>query len=148
MNLLSPAEIAEDRLTAEANMPDWVRVTKPGSGKPVRDEETGQITYPGSVVVYEGRCRVQIKADINSNLVETTAGDREETYLTSTLQTPITRVDQDGTGNPGDIRPDNVATLIRCLNDPAIEGSEFNIQGGLSHKSHATHRRFRLREVT
>lgn len=146
MNLLSAAEIAEDRLTAEANMPDWCRITRPGDGEPVRDEETGQITRPDRVVVYEGRCRFQVKADINSNVVETTAGDREWTYFTSTLQVPIARVDLTGSGDPGAVRPDDVATAVTVPGDPSMDGREFNIQG-MVFKSQATHRRLRIREV-
>lgn len=146
MNLLSGTEIAEDRLTAEANMPDWCRITRPGDGPPVRNEETGAMTDPERVVVYEGRCRLQVKADINSNVVETTAGDREWTYLTATLQVPIFRVDADGSGETGDVRPDDVAVLIRAPHDPSHEGREFNVQG-MTNKTVATHRRFRVREV-
>lgn len=152
MNLLTPAEIAEDRLTAEANMPDTCRVTRAAAvgdaeyvDTSVLDENTGQYPTQGRHVVYEGRCRFQIKADINSNVVETTAGEREWTYLTSTLQTPIAASATE-VGDPGAIRPDNVAESLTCPNDPSMVGRVFNIQGAISHKSQASHRRFRLRE--
>lgn len=143
---LTAAEIAEDRRDAEANMDDRCRITKPGQGKGPFNESTGQYDPPDRVVVYEGRCRLQVKADINSNVVETTAGDREATYLTSTLQVPIEQVDDNGVGSTGAVRPDNVAEMLVCPSDSTMVGRLFNIQG-IHHKTHATHRRFRVREV-
>lgn len=33
---------------------DTVRITRPGSGEPVLDEDTGQLTYPTGTLLYEG----------------------------------------------------------------------------------------------
>lgn len=118
---------------------DTCRITKPGDGPRVFDDETGQYTDPARVDVYEGPCRLQVKADINSNVVETTAGDREWTYLTASLQLPIAGTD--------DIRQDHIATILTCAHDETLVDREFNIQGLGQHKSDATHRRFRVREL-
>jgi hypothetical protein len=117
---------------------DTCEITRPGEGDPVFDEETGQYTYPDPVVVYTGPCRLQVKVDINSNVVETTAGEREWTYLTATLQLPYVGSE--------DIRPDNVAKILTSAHDDTLPGRLYNVQG-IYHKSDATHRRYRVREV-
>jgi hypothetical protein len=147
VKLLSSGEIAEDRRDAEDNMSDRCRITKPGTGKGTWNPATGKYDNPPArVVVYEGRCRLQVKADINSNVVETTAGEREWTYLTGTLQVPIYQVDADGVGTTGAVRPDHVAEVLAAPSDSTMVGRLFNVQG-IHHKSQATHRRFRIKEV-
>jgi hypothetical protein len=78
-------------------------------------------------------------------VVETTAGEREWTYLTSTLQVPV-ETPADATGDVGDIRPDNIAEALTAPFDATLVGRLFNIQG-IYHKSQATYRRWRIREV-
>lgn len=119
-------------------MTDTCRITKPGTGSVAFNETTGQNTPPARVVVYEGPCRFQVKSDMNSNVVETTAGDHEWSYLTATLQLPI-----DGSEL---VRPDNVAEVLTCPYDATMVGRVWNVQS-IYHKSHATHRRYRIREV-
>jgi Family of unknown function (DUF6093) len=140
--------LAEGRREMESLMTDRCRVTAPGAippGPREFDDESGQYVVPARVVVYEGPCRYQVKADINANVVETTAGDREWTYLTGTLQLPV--VDPVGVvGSVLDIRPDHVAEWLESPSEPDLVGRQFNIQGTY-HKTHATHRRLRVREV-
>lgn len=140
------AHLAEGRAEMEAMMAATCRITKAGPGEPVFNEETLQYTDPPRVTVYEGPCRIQIKADINSNVVETTAGDHEWTYLTDTLQVPIVADPEVSTGTTAAVRPDNVAEILTNPDDTSLVGRVFNIQG-MYHKTHATHRRFRVREV-
>jgi hypothetical protein len=144
--------LAEGRAEMESLMLATCRITRPavpGDAEyvaPTFDESTGQYTDPGRVVVYgpgvpagnDGRCRIQVKADINSNVVETTAGEREWTYLTMTLQLPIEGSEA--------VRPDNICELLTSPEDTSLEGRMLNIQG-MYHKSAATHRRFRVREA-
>lgn len=118
---------------------DTCVITGPPVTKPVLDRNTGQMTDPPRVEVYRGPCRLQVKADINSNVVETTAGDREWTYLTASLQVPICGTDA--------IRQDHVAEMLTVAHDSTLVGRLFNIQGLGQHKSDATHRRFRVREL-
>jgi hypothetical protein len=145
--------LAEGRAEMESLMLATCRITRPAEpGDPeyvdtsTIDEATGQYPAAGRVVVYgpdvpagnDGRCRIQVKADINSNVVETTAGEREWTYLTMTLQLPIAGSEA--------VRPDNICELLTSPEDTSLEGRLLNIQG-MYHKSAATHRRFRVREV-
>jgi hypothetical protein len=145
------ATVAEGRCEMESLMLDRCRITRPavpsdpGYVAPTFDEDTMLYTDPARVVVYEGKCRIQVNADINSNVVETTAGEREWTYLTMTLQLPV----KPGPGDVGssqDVRPDNIAEMLVCPLDADLVGRLLNIQGTY-HKSQATHRRFRVREV-
>lgn len=116
--------------TATPDDPEWVAQ--------VIDEVTGQYPPQGRVLVYEGRCRMQVKADINSNVVETTAGEHEFTYLTAQLQLPI--------AGTADVAVDHIAEWLTSPDDDALTGRLFNITGPY-HKSQAGYRRFRIREV-
>lgn len=116
---------------------------------PQPDEETLQYPEQGRVTVYEGPCRMQVKADINSNVVETTAGEREWTYLTSQLQLPVLVPEGNALyveGDPADVDVDNICEMLSSPYDPAMPGTIFNVQGPY-HKSQAVYRRFRVREV-
>lgn len=117
---------------------DTCVITGPPATEPVLDRVTGQMVSGPRVEVWRGCCRIQVKADINSNVVESTAGDREGTYLTSTLQVPVECVEL--------ARHDMVAEILTAAHDQSLVGRLFNIQG-IYHKSDATHRRYRVREV-
>lgn len=140
MVLISDAEVLADRAFVEAHLCDWVKIVHPGpSGGGTFNEGTGQYDDPpDATLVYEGPARFQIRADINTNIVEPQELDREWAYQTSTLQLPIA-----GTGA---IRSDDVATCIRARYDQELVGRVFNIQA-VQHKSMATTRKFRLREA-
>lgn len=131
-------ELAEDRRDFAELLTDRCRITSDASTAPVFDEDTGQYAYGDRVLVYEGPCRVQVKVDINSNVVETTAGEREFTYLTSQLQLPV-----EGTG---DVDVDQVCEVLAAPYDPSLVGVLLNISGPY-RKSISTYRRFRVREV-
>lgn len=137
--------VDEGRAEMESLMLATCRITRPaklGDAEYVDastlDEETGQYPEQGRVTTYEGKCRIQVKADINSNVVETTAGEREWTYLTMTLQLPIEGSEE--------VRPDNICEMLTSPEDESLVGRLLNVQG-MYHKSQATHRRFRVREV-
>lgn len=118
-------------------MIDTCRVFLPGT-RGAFNEDTGQYDEGLPTVLYEGPCRVQVRSDINSNAVEAGIGEHEFTYRTATLQLPIA-----ATGIPADA----VAHILTCPLDPDQVGREFNIQAETKGKTHATHRRFRIREV-
>lgn len=124
---------------------DTCRITKPGEGKGPFDNATGQYATPARVVVYEGPCRIQVKADINSNVVETTAGEREWTYLTAQLQLPV-ETPAGAVGSVDDIDVDHVCEVLAAPYSATLVGAQFNIQGTY-HKSHAVYSRYRVREV-
>lgn len=117
---------------------------------PVLDRATGKYPPQGRVTVYQGPCRMQVKADINSNVVQTTAGEHEFTYLTDQLQLPVTRaealaIDPDVIGDPGDVETDNVVDYLSAPYDESLVGRQLQIAGPY-RKSHAVYRRFRVKE--
>jgi hypothetical protein len=104
---------------------------------------------PERIAVYEGKGRIQVRADINSNVVETVIADREAAYQTSTLQLPAApdTTDPDLVGDPADVRPGMVAECLTEPFEPALVGREFGIVS-IAWKSQATCRRCRVKEVT
>lgn len=160
--LLTSAEIAEDRAIVEAQFVDTCRITVAGTGEPEFNEETGQYDLPPRVIVYgpgavdadgnpvtsdtvdgrstlAGRCRIQVRSDINSNAVEAVVGEHEWTYRTATLQLPI-----DGTAQ---VPSEAVVEYLSCPSDPVMVGRVFNVSAETKGKSQATHRRYRIREL-
>lgn len=144
-----PAEVAneleEGRIAAFALMTDTCRITKPGAGTGPFDEATGTYTPPDPIPVYEGPCLLQIRADVNSNVVEVTAGEREIAYQTAILSIPIT-APVGSTGNPADVRIDMTAIYLTAENDPSLVGRQFRIKATLV-KTRATARRLRVTET-
>jgi hypothetical protein len=149
--LISEQEVAEDRAMAEAEMIDRGRITRPAVEgdpewvEPVMDPDTLQYPEVPRVIVFEGRCRVQVRSDINSNAVEVVAGDIESTYRTSTVQLPMEPAD-DEIGHPGAVRSDQQLEILESPLDPTRVGSVLNLQADTKSKTLATHRRFRARE--
>jgi hypothetical protein len=138
--------IADGRAAFNSLLTDTVKVTKPGTGKGAFNNTTGQYATPARTTVYEGPGRIQVKADINSNVVETTAGEREWTYLTATLQLPV-ETPEGAIGSVAAIDVDHVCEILTSPMDPSMVGSEFNVQGRIGPKSHEVYRRYRLRQV-
>lgn len=122
-------------------MLDRCRITIASKDRGPLNTETGKYdSPPAPVLLYEGPCRFQIRADINSNVVEPVVGDREWSYQTSTLELPVVdSVKAD--------RPDAVAVCLTARYDPSLPGRRFGIVAG-HHKSQAHSRRLRLKEVT
>jgi hypothetical protein len=118
---------------------------------PLGDMDPDTMEYPTATraVVYHGPARMQVKADINSNVVETTAGDREWTYLTSQLQLPVEASEVawfgELVGDPALVLVDDIVTWEVAPYDSSLLGREFNLAGPY-HKSQAVYRRFRVRE--
>ena len=88
MSLFTAEELAEDRAEFLTLCSDTLRITraaKPGDTEYVDtsdiDEDTLQYPEQGRVVIYEGPGRLQVKVDINSNVVEVYIG-----YLRRKLQ--------------------------------------------------------------
>jgi hypothetical protein len=124
--LISDAEVQADRAFAVSQLTDRCRIER----FPAIDDDP--------VVIYEGPCRWQIRADINTNVVEPQELEREWAYQTSTLQLPV-----EGSGG---IRTNDVVTCTDAHYDPTLVGRVFNIQAA-QHKSMASTRRFRVREA-
>ena len=138
-------ELAEGRAAWLALAVDTCRITEPGPGVPVLNEETGERIPPPAVIVYEGPCRLQIRADVNSNVVEVTAGEKEWAYQTATLGIPVI-APLGAIGDPGKVQIDNTVTYLTCVEDPSMAGRLFQIRA-IMHKTHATSRRLRVTET-
>ena len=71
------------------------REAQPGDADYLPDEDrqldpvTRQRPPQARVTVYRGPCRMQVKVDINSNVVTAVSGEREQTYLTGQMQVPV-----------------------------------------------------------
>lgn len=147
--VVTPDDIHEFRARALIELRDVCIIkipTDPAAGLGDLDESTGQYAdvpmttiYGPTIAPHFGKCRFQIKADINSNIVETTAGEREATYTTTQLQLPV-----DGTP---DIPTDSQVISVSSVNNPLLPGREFNVHGEIGFKSTPVIRRLRLREV-
>lgn len=120
-----------------------------------REMDPSTMQYPpqGRVVVYRGPCRLQVKVDINSNVVEAVAGDREATYLTGQFQVPVEKAELEGyadsddfDGDPALIDVDHVAEILLAPFDSALPDRKFTVKGPY-HKSQQTYRRFRVNEA-
>jgi hypothetical protein len=153
--LMSARAIAQGRALAQRQMTDTCRIVRypaPAAGG-VLDEATGQ--YPNqtpgvpadATVVYEGPCRIQIRSDINANIVEPQELEREWAYQTSTLQLPIDADDRIVSGASADVAPNDVCEYLTAPYEPSLPGRLFNVQA-TTHKSLSSVRRFRIREAT
>lgn len=127
------------RQAIEDLMVDTCRVTRYDSNDRTWNETTGQYSGDTGTVVYEGKFRIQVRSDINANAVEAVVGEHEWTYRTATVQLPI-----EGTGG---IVADCVLEILTCPLDPDMEGRLYNLQADTKGKTHATHRRFRAKEL-
>ena len=140
---------------AQAELLDTCRVVRypaPAVGGAL-DETTLQ--YPdqtkdvptGATVIYEGPCRIQIRSDINANIVEPQELEREWAYQTSTLQLPVDEDKRIVAGASKDIDSNDVCVYLTSRYDPSLPGRLFNMQA-TTHKSQSSVRRFRIREAT
>jgi hypothetical protein len=153
--LVSDASVARGRAMAQRQMVDTCKVVRyaPIAVGGELDEATGK--YPqqtagvpdNATVIYEGPCRIQIRSDINANIVEPQELDREWAYQTSTLQLPIADDDRIVTGTSGDIQSNDVCVYLTSRYDPSLVGRLFNMQA-TTHKTMSSVRRFRIREGT
>ena len=132
--------LSEARADSLETMTDTCRITLAASGKGPFNQSTGSYDPPERILAYEGPCRFQIRADINSNVVEPVVAEREWSYQTSSLQLPVeASIKAD--------RPDAVAECLTSRYDPSMPGRRFGILAG-NHKSQARIRRLRVKEVT
>ena len=139
------AELAEGRAAWLALAVDRWRITKPGEGKGPLDPVTLERDAPDPITVYEGPARLQIRADVNSNVVEVTAGEKEWAYQTAILAIPIF-APAGATGDPGLVHIDMTATCVTAAEDPSLQDRVFQIRA-IMHKTHATARRLRVTET-
>lgn len=151
MPLISDAEVFEDRAMAEAEMVDRCRITRRSASKGDFNPDTGQYDTPEPVLVYEGRMKVQVRADINSNAVEAVVAEHEWTYRTATFIFPMfAGVDATGRpdlGDPSRIRSDDMCEIVESPYDASRVGMVINLTADTKAKTWATSRKFRTKEL-
>lgn len=139
--MITEAELAEHRADAESRHRDTCRITKPGNGERVRDEETGTYTDPPPITVYEGKCRIPRRSS-------TTTGRSGSTADTGTSwqvgEFPFA-IPIDAAGST-DVRPGHTVTYLTAADDPSLVGQVFGITEP-SRQSAATERRFKMKQV-
>ena len=143
--------LEDGRAEFESLLTDTCRITRAAEETPAEKRARFNETTkkyedpPPRVTIYEGPCRVQVKVDVNSNVVETTAGEREWTYLTAHLQLPVDHP-AGASGDVNAIEVDDVCEILTAPYSPTLVGAQLNIQSTY-HKSHAVYTRYRVREV-
>lgn len=154
--LLTDDEIFEARAMAQAEMFDTCRIVRFPAAAAGGAMDPTTFQYPATftndipdnaTVVYEGPCRIQIRADINANIVEPQELEREWAYQTSTLHLPVDTDDRIVSGASKDVQSDDVCVYLTSTYDPGLPDRVFNMQA-TTHKTLATVRRFRIREAT
>lgn len=117
-------------------MQDTCTVTRPGDGAPVFNESTGKYDPPAPVTLYAGKCRVQVP-----NVAESVqdSGDRAWTVQDALVMLPVVGSESIAVGNT--VRIDS------CALDADLVGAKYTVTA-LHHKSHATARRLRCKEVS
>lgn len=136
---MNAAEVAEDRALAEEQMIDTCRIRRHDANDRIWDEATGQYSGDTGEIVYEGKFRMQVRSDINANAVEAVVAEHEWTYRTATAQLPI--------AGTAEVAPGCVLEWLTCPLDPSNVGRVYNLQADSKGKTHATHRRFRAKEL-
>lgn len=128
------------RVEAEANMTDECEITRldPEAAAPEMDPETLEYPEPARVTVYEGKCKIQIKA-VTAGGSSSDAGERQSITQESQLHLPVA-------GTEG-VVPTDVAEVTASRFDESLVGRKFTVIGR-HEKSHATARRLPVIEGT
>lgn len=127
------AALPSFRDAAESLMIDLCRIT--GGTETVFDEDTFEYVTV-EAVSYEGPCRLRFAA----TAVQTVeAAGQMLIAQRATLSVPV--------DTSGDVFEGHVVTITDCVNDPALVGRKFRVEGG-HHQTFATARRFPLEEVS
>ncbi len=97
--------------------------------------------------VYQGPARIQVRSDVNSNVVDVSIGGQsvENSYQTATVQLPI-EAPAGSTGSTADVRVDDTVKMVTAVHDPELDDRLWQVRA-LGNKSHATSRRIRVTEA-
>lgn len=126
--------VAAGRVAAESLMVDSCTVTT--DGVPVWNEATGQYDVAAGSVVYSGKCRVQVP-NVAEN--EADAGERAWTVQDALIMLPVS-------GSTAVLVGHHVV-IDSCALDAQLVGKAYTVTAA-HHKTHATARRLRCKEVT
>jgi hypothetical protein len=97
--------------------------------------------------VYQGPGRIQVRSDVNSNVVDVSIGGQsvENSYQTATVQIPV-ETPAGATGSTANVRVDDTVKMISSTHDPELNNRLWQVRA-LGNKSHATSRRIRVTEA-
>jgi hypothetical protein len=127
--------LPELRREAESRMTDTCRITTPGTGDPVLNQDTGQYTDPAPVTVYEGKCRLRAPAQVNAFTASGAGADWQVEQSVLSLPALAPAVESGMT----------VTYLTAPLN-PSLEGHVFGVVGP-HRESQATAQRVIVKEI-
>lgn len=102
--------------------------------------------------VYRGPGRIQVRSDVNSNVVEVNIANdaQEQPYQTATCQIPVLTPSgpgyEDVVGSTADVRVDDTVTMVAAVHDPELDTRQWQVRA-LGNKSHASSRRLRITEA-
>ena len=127
--------VAAGRIAAESLMVDTCTITKPGTGQGPLNPDTGKYDAPAPVVVYSGKCRVQVP-----NVAESVqdSGERAWTVQDALVMLPVVGSE--------DVLVGHTVTITAASLDAQLVGKRYTVTAG-HHKTHATARRLRCKEV-
>jgi len=139
--VFTAAELAEHRGDAESRMVDTCRITRPGDGPRVPNPETLAYEGPAPVTVYEGKCRIPRR--VAGSAQSSDAGEATWQVGEYPLAIPL---DGDGYVAGETVGVGQTVEYLTSTTDPDLVGRSYGITG-VSHQTHATERRFRMKEV-
>lgn len=132
---LAAYAVAAGRDAAESLMVDACTITRPSTGAPVVNNNDGTLTPQPPVVVYTGKCRVQLP-DTMDKPAET--GGEYLSTQSALVSVPVVGTEAVTVG-------DRVTVTSSTL-DVDLTGVDYVVRG-LHRKSHATARRLRCEEA-
>lgn len=135
-NMSRESAVLAGRAAAESGMVDTCRITRPGTGDPVRDPDTGELVPPPTVVVYEGKCRIKTEV---AAVEQFQSGERQVNVVRFVCSVPVSEATKD-------IRIGNRVEVLTSLLDPGLPGKEFIVGAGFVG-SQITARRLPVDEV-
>lgn len=127
------AALPQLRAQAESLMIDACTIS--GGTTSVFNEETFEYETV-TAETYSGPCRLRFAA---TAVQDVEAAGQLLVVQRATLSLPI--------ATSGAVLEGHVATITACVNDPALVGRKFRIEGG-HHQTFATARRFPVEEIT
>lgn len=132
--------LPELRAEAERLMTDTCQITRVDPQAPAPEMDPGTLAYPepARLTVYEGKCKIQIKA-VTAGGSSSDAGERQSITQEFQLHLPV-----DGTA---EVAATDVAEVTASVFDESLVGRKFTVIGR-HEKSHATARRLPVIEGT
>lgn len=119
-------------------MTDTCRITRPGTGEPVLNPDTGQYDDSMPVTVYEGKCRIPA---INGALTRNGGADQSFEVGEFPLDLPL---DGEGYTTGESVAPGQTVTYLSAPDNPMLVGMVFGLTAPLL-SSQQTRARWRMK---